>query len=237
MLFWHVKAKVLHTITKRASSAEKPFSFWFGAVQVQYTIYIFRDNLMRSSCEICLRPVSVCICSCISKIQNRIPIRVLQHPKEQKHPLGTVSIAQRGLQNIEVRTTPIRETELKDWVGESSLIFPSPHSLPLKSTKHHSLLILDATWPKARGMVHAIPFLQKLPSYHLVQPPKGRYRIRKAPNESTLSSLESIVYALEHIEESPGAYHILLQAMDILIAQQIRHIPDHIFLQNYGEPK
>ena len=192
---------------------------------------------MRPSCEVCLRPVSVCICSAIPQLNNRIPIRVLQHPKEQTHPLGTISIAQRGLQDIEVRTTPITESKLKSWVGKSSLVFPSSRSRPLHYAKHHSLLFLDATWPKARGMLHAIPFLQDLPSYHLVDPPKGRYRIRKAPVDTALSSLESIVYALETLEQAPKAYQPLLMAMDLLIARQVQHIPAHIFLQNYGVPK
>ena len=65
--------------------------------------------------------------------------------------------------------------------------------------------------------------------------PKGEYRIRKAPNPQSLSSLETIATALEYLENTPHKYDTLREVLRARIDMQIQYIDPQIFQQNYPQ--
>ncbi|ERN19627.1 uncharacterized protein LOC18448020 [Amborella trichopoda] len=60
----------------------------------------------RPFCNSCSKPASFCICKRLKTpiIDNPIPITILQHSQEKKHPLNSTRIALLGLKNISVVT-------------------------------------------------------------------------------------------------------------------------------------
>ena len=103
---------------------------------------------MRARCSGCMRPLSVCLCSHLVSLENRVFIHVLQHRKESKHALGTVWIAQKMLSQIAVHLFSA-QTNTEKWLNKAGLglLFPSPEAQPLHSfpVDNGSLLILLGT--------------------------------------------------------------------------------------------
>ena len=166
----------------------------------------------------------MCLCDQLVHIENQIPVLVLQHPKEKTHPLNTVHIAKKCLGTIEVRQTPIDNLICRSWTKDAALLFPHRESVPLPSDHKGPLLFLDATWPKAQGMRLSIPALRKKTCYHIPEPPRGEYIIRKAKHPYALSSIEAIAATLEYLEQTPERYEPLRNAFRARIQMQIQHI-------------
>ena len=187
---------------------------------------------MRQYCSSCLYPQKTCLCDHIVRIMNPTAIKILQHPKEAKHALNTARIASLCLQNIDIRSSFLAPQEYDNWLKNTALIFPQTHSKPLPKDHHGSLSFIDATWPKARGILQYIPILKTLPCYHLTSK-TGEYQIRKAPNKTHLSTIEAIFSALSFIESDPIRYQPLLHAFRKRIAIQIEHMGMDVFTKNY----
>lgn len=219
-----------------ADYVAKHYFFWCGAAQKKYNINISastRSKFMRPYCHHCTYPQKTCLCHVISPVNNNIPIRVLQHKKETHHALNTIRIATLCLQNIDVRHFPMEAEECALWLDGSALLFPCHRSQELPKEHNGPLCILDATWPKAKGMYLSMPFLQTLPCYHLPSPPQSSYVIRKAPHRTSLSSLEAIAAALEYLHEEKSSVQPLYDAFHARLMMQIQHIPPSVFQKNY----
>ena len=188
---------------------------------------------MRAYCSSCQYPQTMCLCAYCTRIENRTPILILQHPKEKSHPLNTIRIAKLCLQAIEIRHTPIEDSTCQQWTKDAALLFPHHQSIPLPLHHKGPLLFLDATWPKAQGMRLSIPSLRTKICYHIPNPPKGEYTIRKTTHPNALSSIEAIAAALEYIEQAPNIYAPLRDAFRARIQMQIRHIDPIVFQKNY----
>ena len=54
---------------------------------------------MRQRCYQCFRPVSLCFCETIPRIDNRTDVVILQHVGERRHAFNTARIVHQSLQN------------------------------------------------------------------------------------------------------------------------------------------
>ena len=55
--------------------------------------------MARPTCYRCLRPRVSCVCGLITPVDNRTRVVIVQHPRERRHPFGTVRLARLGLRN------------------------------------------------------------------------------------------------------------------------------------------
>lgn len=189
----------------------------------------------RVLCPHCQRPLPSCYCAHVPRLHNRWPVRILQHPQEARHALGTARIAALGLSDcvLSAGTTP--DAALLQQ-RECVVLYPGEGSQPLsrlRSGPVTSLLFLDATWRKSQRMLFESPALAALPRYHLECPEPSRYRIRREPQAHAVSTLEAIVQSLEFLEAAPGRYAGLLTVMDMLVDEQIRHMGQEIYQKHY----
>lgn len=192
---------------------------------------------VRPRCPQCQRPAASCYCARIPHLHNRWPVRILQHPLEARHALGTARIAALGLSNCELATGTSLELTFPDW-QDCVLLYPGPDSQPLAgllTTPSRPLLFVDATWRKSRRMLLESAALAALPRFHLENPRPSRYRIRREPNDAAVSTLEAIVQSLEVLEATPGRYAGLLEVMDTLVDEQIRHMGPQVYEQRYAD--
>ena len=176
----------------------------------------------------------MCLCAHITVVKNKIPILVLQHPKEAKHALNTIHIAAQCVQKIDVRQFPICDDTCAFWSQDAALLYPNHQSIPLPVDHKGPILILDGTWPKAQSMRLSIPSLRNKLCYHIPSHPRGEYTIRKSKRENALSSIEAIAAALEYLEQSPNRYNVLRKAFRARIQMQIQHIDPLVFQNNYS---
>lgn len=182
-------------------------------------------ELGRPFCYRCHKPRVTCICRLVSRVQNRTPVWIVQHPREQFHPIGTARIARLGLEQVEVdvrhrdRTGPPR-----GFPEGAALLYPGKTARDLSTLGQcppKALVLLDGTWPHARRLFRDNPWLHGLERYGLVPPEPSRYRIRKEPAPQCVSTIESVVYALSLIEPDTEGLDGLLTAFHGMIDDQI----------------
>jgi DTW domain-containing protein len=195
----------------------------------------------RPRCERCQRPREHCLCPLIPQLDSRTRVLLLQHPSETGHALNTARLAALGLVNAELRVGEAFE-DLPDLLAtpgyRPALLFRGEQAQalgPYGPSEPLPLLLIvpDGTWRKARKLLYLNPLLQALPRVTLGQVRPSRYRLRKAPEEGALSTLEAVVQAL-NVLEAPGGFDELLRPFEALIEGQIKAMGRETFERNHG---
>lgn len=197
--------------------------------------------MSRIQCERCLRPQAHCLCPLIPLLNSRTRVLLLQHPSEVRHALNTAKLAALGLSNAQLRVGEVFEDldELLVVPGyRSALLFPGEGAQPLAPYAGEAderpwlLVVPDGTWRKASKLLHLNPALAALPRVTLAQVQPTRYRLRKAPAEGALSTLEAVVQAL-NVLEAPACFDALLKPFDALIEGQISAMGQETYTRNH----
>jgi DTW domain-containing protein len=195
--------------------------------------------MSRARCERCARPQSHCLCPLIPRLSSRTRVLILQHPDEVGHALNTARLAALGLVNAELRVGETFADLRLDPAYRACLLFPgeAAQSLPLAPEPGDDrpllLVVPDGTWRKARKLLHLNPQLAALPRVCLPSGLNSRYRLRKAPAEGALATIEAIVAALE-LQEAPQRFDPLLRPFEALIEGQIAAMGADTYRRNHG---
>nr|XP_028944757.1 uncharacterized protein LOC103413238 isoform X2 [Malus domestica] len=110
----------------------------------------------------------------------------------------------------------------------SVLLFPSEEAvsvgdLEAMDIKVKNLIVLDGTWSKAKRMYGENPWLKLLPHLKLNVDKMSLYsEVRLQPKPGFLSTIESIVYALKAVGDSPEGLDNLLDVFRSMVEDQIR---------------
>ncbi len=87
------------------------------------------------------------------------------------------------------------------------------------------LVVLDGTWHHTKTLMRELPRLATLPRFRLAPQSPGRYRIRREPDDVSLSTLEAVAQALADNEPStPGLDQQLIglmAAFDNMVNRQL----------------
>jgi DTW domain-containing protein YfiP len=178
----------------------------------------------REVCSTCKRPPSVCYCSALIEVDNRIKVLIIQHPLEQKHPFNTGRMAHLCLTNSDLIVAECLSAEQLDDILSlsSALLYPSLNWLPKVDqldNELEQLIVLDSNWSKSKKMLHINPRLQALPRLSLQSHEKSNYQIRKSSLQNSLSTIESITQGLTQLENNQ-MYNQLLKPFDKMVALQ-----------------
>ncbi|EKT4464944.1 DTW domain-containing protein [Pseudomonas putida] len=196
--------------------------------------------MSRPRCERCLRPLDHCLCPLIPSLDSRTRVVVLQHPSETSHALNTARLAALGLVNGELRVGEVFD-DLERLLATPGyrpvVLFPGDEAGVLRAYEGDDelplmLIVPDGTWRKARKLLYLNPSLAALPRVTLGEVGASRYRLRKAPGEGALSTVEAVVGAL-NVLESPLCFDEVLRPFDALIEGQIRAMGRETFERNH----
>lgn len=195
--------------------------------------------MSRIHCERCLRPQTHCLCALIPRLDSRTRVLLLQHPSEVNHALNTARLAALGLRNAELRMGEVFE-DLEQWLTQpgyrTGLLFPGEGAQALQAyagdERPWLLVVPDGTWRKARKLLHVNPLLATLPRVTLGALQPSRYRLRKAPGEGALSTIEAVTQAL-NVLEAPALFDALLRPFDALIEGQIAAMGQQTYERNH----
>ena len=165
----------------------------------------------RQYCPTCHYPVTVCICRAIKPFTLPIQLTILQHPGEAQHAKNTARLVKLAIPSTQiiVGESPQDFSEIiaqtRQTPKEFALIYPNQQSELLtqppenkKQLPFKHLLFIDATWRKAFKIWKLNPWLEEITSLHFDLQELGNYRIRKAPVEHQLSTLEAVSWVLEN---------------------------------------
>lgn len=196
--------------------------------------------MSRPQCPRCQRPERLCLCPLIPRLDSRTRVLVLQHPSEAGHALNTARFAALGLQQAELWVGEVfaeLPARLADPEVDARLLFPGEDAqvLPaglVDAPRPLLLVVPDGTWRKARKLLHLNPALAALPRVSLAEGMASRYRLRKAPGEGALSTIEAIAAALDELE-APRTHEALLKPFDALIEGQIAAMGEDTYRRNH----
>ncbi|WP_100657767.1 tRNA-uridine aminocarboxypropyltransferase [Alteromonas flava] len=165
----------------------------------------------RAVCSSCRYPISTCVCDAIQLLDSAVRISILQHPSEQKHAKNTARLLPLLLPKAEltVGEIPTDFSAVQAHTGRvknTIVLYPTEHAQALESwaetndTPQH-IIVLDGTWRKARKLWLSNPWLHELPCVAITPAHPSQYKIRKAPREDSLSTLEAVAHALAKLED------------------------------------
>jgi DTW domain-containing protein YfiP len=187
----------------------------------------------RSICVKCRRPTRACYCPHIPRIETKTRVVVVQHPRERDVPIGTARMVTLCLPNSELHvTTSVAETpELARVLADPSrpaiLLSPGEGARDITADPPNSpvtLVVVDGTWSQAKKLSKD-PVLRRLPRYAFTPSSPSEYRIRREPQDTYVSTIEAVAYALAALEgKSMGALVEPFRAMvDFQIEQARLH--------------
>ncbi|MCZ4371345.1 DTW domain-containing protein [Vibrio diazotrophicus] len=198
---------------------------------------------MSRYCSQCGKARKACICDNIVALDSQVELIILQHPTEEQRPMGTARILSLSLVNSRLLVgEDFREHgELNQLLVEPDVehfvLYPSDVSLSaadvaLPIEKKIRIILLDGTWKKAFKLWQINTQLHHLPCLHLPEDLKGNYRIRKAPSENALSTVEAGFHVLSMMQPEKD-FSPLLDAFEAMIDYQIQQMPAGVFERNY----
>ena len=200
----------------------------------------------RAFCYQCRRAKITCLFGRIEKQPNDIKIVVLQHPDEVNNPKGSAIIAELGLEKYQrwIAEDFSQHTELTDFLikhkYEVAVLYPSENAIELNNKwlkkvelNLKYLIVIDATWRKAKKIWELQPLLHELTTLKLTEEQISNYRIRKVPREGYLSTIESVVVSLRALEHGSQGYQPLLDLFTEMIDFQIEKMGKKTYLKNY----
>ncbi|WP_317930108.1 DTW domain-containing protein [Halioxenophilus sp. WMMB6] len=151
-------------------------------------------------CFGCALPKRVCNCGAIDPILPPPPITILRHPEERGRTLSTVSLIKQRYPAVLVKEgehfAPLRQSKL-------ALLFPDATNIGSEADDqtgalqvYEHLILIDATWRKAKRILHQNPWLQALPKVALRPEKSSDYLLRKVADAGALSSVEAFALAV-----------------------------------------
>jgi DTW domain-containing protein YfiP len=131
-------------------------------------------------------------------------------------------------------------TLLCDPSNECALLYPGESAVTLdsnfKARELTHIILIDGTWRKAKKIFMLSKNLQTLPLLKLSPAEKTDYRIRKAPSENSLSTLEAAVMALHFLEPDLNTTPAIV-SFQKMIDIQINKMGREIYQTNYLDKK
>jgi DTW domain-containing protein len=186
------------------------------------------DEVRRERCLGCFRPHHDCYCAAIPRIDNQTEILILQHRRERFHPFNTARMVRTALRNgnLLVDHTPglAARLAIKPRAG---LLYPGPEAELLADVpvnlRPQQLIVIDGTWHHAKTLVRDIPALYDVPRFRIDPHEPSRYRIRREPSATLLSTVEATVAALRVLEPETPNLDLLLEAFYGMVERQLAH--------------
>lgn len=193
--------------------------------------------LNKRYCLGCGVPRKLCLCNQVEINRLGHPVIILRHPDERKKTLSTVSLVKQRYPEVLVKEgeifSPLRQNNL-------AILFPDAdvQANPLRHnsstniasnfdspTEQQTLVLLDATWRKAKRMLHENTWLSSLPRVSIEPKIVSNYLLRKVPSPNALSTVE--VFAMT---QNDSALHELFQ---VFMHKQIELMGKDKYESNY----
>lgn len=200
---------------------------------------------MSRYCSQCGKSLKACICQWIQSLTSNVELVILQHHSETDRPMGTARILKLSLANSycfvgedfsnnEQLNQLLNDGQYQHFVlypGEGSI---SHHEVAEQVANQHKVrvILLDGTWKKAYKMWQLSTNLHKLALVRLPDDLQGNYRIRKAPSDNSLSTVEAGYHILSLLEPEKD-FMSLIEAFNQMIEFQIKQMPPGVFEKNY----
>lgn len=161
-------------------------------------------------CDRCLFVQALCVCAdvaAVGPLATRTRVVILRHHTERYRSSNTGRLAHLALVGSELHDVfgPDRHRDGPALPAGTYLVFPEgPIRTEAPAPPPTALVFLDATWHQARRMRQRLPYLRGLPPLALAPIPAAA-RMRAAPKDGLVSTIEAIAAALRLVEGDAAA--------------------------------
>ncbi|CAM4170706.1 tRNA-uridine aminocarboxypropyltransferase [Pseudoalteromonas byunsanensis] len=191
--------------------------------------------MKRNFCSKCHYPINTCVCKYVSpSLHTQTKIVILQHPDEANLAKNTARLLQLQLNNIQlyVGQKPEDFQQARELTGykRCALLYPGENAVTVQQMQQlpalDILFVIDGTWKKAHKILALNSWLLALQAVTFDAIPENQYRIRKAEQAHSLSTLESVslfINQYEGVDHQP-----LLALLKGMITEQTKLMPAHV---------
>lgn len=193
-------------------------------------------------CAGCGKPAALCVCAALTRIDNRIGVIILRHPREARQALGSAGLAHRQLANSTLVTGLSwpglkavlgRAADPKRWgalyLGPAKTALRAPVTAldkagePLADQSRvlaqlEGIVVLDGNWAQAKTLWWRNPWLLKLRRLAIRPDFRSLYgELRREPRRQAVSTIEAIAFCLGELEGDPTLMTRLIRPLRLLL--------------------
>jgi DTW domain-containing protein len=208
----------------------------------------FEAPAVIADCQRCQKPLPLCICDSITRIENKIGLLILQHPQEQDRALGTARLTALHFKNAVLKiglSWPSLAKALGRPVDDPSrwavLYLGSAKVADLKTDRDIvaidrkgeveenqrailkdivGIVLLDGTWSQAKALWWRNAWLLKCQRVILGPKRPSRYgKLRREPRRDGLSTIEAAAMLLGSLEKLPDIEATLNDSFERMLAK------------------
>jgi DTW domain-containing protein YfiP len=198
-------------------------------------------------CPHCLKPLALCVCEGIARIDNKVSLLVLQHPQEQDRELGTARLAvlhfkdallKIGLSWPSLSKIRGRPTDPQRWAilylgsVKAAAVLPDRDIVVVSRNGHavdhqdqalreiEGIILLDGTWSQAKALWWRNAWMLKCKRVVLGPKQPSRYgKLRREPRGDGLATIEAAAMLLARLERKPEIETALHESFERLLAR------------------
>jgi tRNA-uridine aminocarboxypropyltransferase len=201
-----------------------------------------------ADCPHCGKPLALCICDSIARLEGRTSLLILQHPQEQDRALGTARLTALHFKNAVVKiglSWPSLSKALGRPVADPSrwavLYLGSAKASDLDTDSEivainrkgeredsqrailnriEGIVLLDGTWSQAKALWWRNPWMLKCQRVILGPRRPSRYgQLRREPRRDGLSTIEAAAMLLAALEKRPDIAAALNESFERMLAR------------------
>jgi DTW domain-containing protein YfiP len=201
-----------------------------------------------ADCPHCGKPLPLCICDSIARLENRTSLLILQHPQEQDRALGTARLTALHFKNAVLKiglSWPSLSKALGRPVADPSrwavLYLGSAKAGDLDTDSEtvainrkgerednqrailnriEGIVLLDGTWSQAKALWWRNPWMLKCQRVILGPRRPSRYgQLRREPRRDGLSTIEAAAMLLAALEKRPDIAAALNESFERMLAR------------------
>lgn len=157
-------------------------------------------------CRGCGLPEEMCVCGELPRLSAQTRVVLLTHRIERTKSTNTGRLVLQMLHGSEVRVRGELEPQERPPLpeGRRLLLYPAPEARELSHNDARGgpvvLLVPDGNWNQARRVFNRDPDARGAEAVKLPEGMPSRYRLRRAPRDGNLSTLEAVARALGLLE-------------------------------------
>jgi DTW domain-containing protein len=141
------------------------------------------------------------VCAEIPRVATRTHVTIIRHHLERHRSSNTGRLAALALPNSTIieHGGPFGDARFDP--SGAVLVFPAGHTQQdVPTVMPTTVIVLDASWSQARRMWRKIDSLRGVPTLSLPKQDSPAARLRKAPADGMVSTIEAIAAALRLVE-------------------------------------
>jgi DTW domain-containing protein YfiP len=200
-----------------------------------------------AECPRCLKPLALCVCGGIARIDNKVSLLILQHPQEQDRELGTArltalhfkdALLKIGLSWPSLTKILGRQTDPQRWAilylgsVKAKAVLPDRDIVVVNKNGNavdhqdsalreiEGIILLDGTWSQAKALWWRNGWMLKCKRVVLGPKRPSRYgKLRREPRSDGLSTIEAAAMLLARLERKPEIETALQVSFERLLAR------------------